>query len=99
MDGIANPAKLLENRQLGDSGSSSLRTLLALIERQVKQLEDDLKQLWDDQFVATANEWSSPYVGVLVSIGLLTLIILWLASRRRRRPHLRRPYRGSCAPR
>lgn len=51
LDGLRNLAKWLrENPQLDDSGSASLRTLLDVIERQMKQLEEELEELYDDQF-------------------------------------------------
>src|SRR5262249_16371015 len=54
-------------RQLGladDQGP--LRALLKVIAGQVAVLEDDLAQLYDDQFIETCAEWVIPYIGDLV---------------------------------
>lgn len=43
-----------------------LRSLIAVIAEQVAVLEEDLAQLYDDQFIETCAEWSVPYIGDLV---------------------------------
>jgi hypothetical protein len=43
-----------------------LEALLSLIAEQVAVLEDDLAQLYDDQFIETCAEWVVPYIGDLV---------------------------------
>ena len=43
-----------------------LKALLAVIAEQVAVLEEDLSQLYDDQFIETCAEWVVPYVGDLV---------------------------------
>jgi hypothetical protein len=43
-----------------------LQALLDVIAEQVAVLEEDLAQLYDDQFVETCAEWVVPYIGNLV---------------------------------
>ncbi len=43
-----------------------LRALLSVIAGQVAVLEEDLEQLYDDQFIETCAEWVVPYIGDLV---------------------------------
>lgn len=43
-----------------------LGSLLAVIAEQVAVLEEDLEQLYDDQFIETCREWVVPYIGDLI---------------------------------
>src|SRR5258708_4228866 len=43
-----------------------LKALLSLIAGQMAVLEDNLDQLYDDQFIETCAEWVVPYIGDLV---------------------------------
>ena len=43
-----------------------LKSLLAIIADQVAVLEENLDQLYDDQFIETCAEWVVPYIGQLV---------------------------------
>jgi hypothetical protein len=43
-----------------------LRELLEVIEDQVAVLEEDLAQLYDDQFIETCADWVVPYIGDLI---------------------------------
>lgn len=43
-----------------------LKALLSVIAEQVAVLEEDLAQLYDDQFIETCAEWVVPYLGDLV---------------------------------
>src|SRR6476659_9797878 len=43
-----------------------LRELLALVTRQVGILEEDLEQLYDNQFIETCAPWVLPYIGDLI---------------------------------
>lgn len=54
-------AELEEKQQRGP-----LKALLALIAEQAAVLEEDLEQLYDDQFIETCAEWVTPYIGDLV---------------------------------
>ena len=56
----------------GASGTrDALRALIDVIGGQVAVLEEDLAQLYDDQFIETCAEWVAPYIGDL--IGYRTL--------------------------
>jgi hypothetical protein len=48
-----------------------LKALLSVIAEQVAVLEEDLAQLYDDQFIETCADWAVPYIGDL--IGYRTL--------------------------
>ena len=43
-----------------------LKSLLSVIADQVAILEEDLDQLYDDQFIETCAEWAVAYIGELV---------------------------------
>ena len=43
-----------------------LRQLLALIAGQVAVLEEDIEQLYDNQFIETCADWVVPYIGDLI---------------------------------
>src|SRR5947207_9541599 len=43
-----------------------LKALLTVIAEQVAVLEEDLAQLYDDQFIETCAPWVVPYIGDLV---------------------------------
>jgi hypothetical protein len=43
-----------------------LKALLSVISEQVAVLEEDLAQIYDDQFIETCREWVVPYIGDLV---------------------------------
>ena len=49
-----------------DAESGELRALLTVIAEQIGVVEDDLEQLYDDQFVETCAEWVLPYIGDLL---------------------------------
>ena len=36
------------------------------LEEQVAAIEENLDQLYDDQFIETAAEWAAPYIGDLI---------------------------------
>ena len=43
-----------------------LRELLSVIAEQIVALEEDLDQLYDDQFIETCADWVVPYIGDLI---------------------------------
>src|ERR1700755_2912799 len=50
-----------------------LQQLLAVIADQVAVIEEDLDQLYDNQFIETCAEWVVPYIGDLIGTrGLIT---------------------------
>jgi len=48
-----------------------LKALLAVIAEQIAVLEEDLAQLYDNQFIETCAEWVIPYIGDLVGYHTL----------------------------
>jgi len=43
-----------------------LRALVALIAREFEAIEENLEQLYDDQFIETCDDWVAPYIGDLI---------------------------------
>jgi hypothetical protein len=43
-----------------------LKALLSVIAEEIAALEEDLAQLYDDQFIETCAEWAVPYIGDLI---------------------------------
>ena len=69
-----------------------LRQLLDVIAGEIAVLDEDLEQLYDDQFIETCAEWVAPYIGDL--LGYRTLHGLTAGGRqpaRRGREHDRLP--------
>lgn len=57
----------------GEENDGPLKALLGIIAEQVGVLEENLSQLYDDQFIETCAEWVVPYIGRLVGTrGLVT---------------------------
>lgn len=50
----------------GKPPAGPLNALLSIIAEQLESLQDDLDQLYDDQFIETCAEWVVPYIGDLV---------------------------------
>ena len=46
-----------------------LKALLRVIAEQVNVVEDDITQLYENQFIETADDWAVPYLGDLVGYG------------------------------
>ena len=59
-----------------------LSQLLAVIAEQVAVLQEDLAQLYDDQFIETAADWVIPYIGDLIGYQPLNGVIPQIASPR-----------------
>lgn len=45
-----------------------LRELLSVIAEQIAVLDEDISQLYDDQFIETCQEWVVPYIGDLIGV-------------------------------
>lgn len=59
-----------------------LKALLTIIGEQAGALEDNLAQLYDDQFAETCAPWALPYLGDLIGItGLPGANLQTLSSR------------------
>jgi len=51
-----------------------LRDLLSVISEQIAVLEEDLEQLYDDQFIETCAPWVIPYIGDLIGYRALQVV-------------------------
>jgi hypothetical protein len=61
--------ELIDQKQRGP-----LKALLSVIAGQVAVLDENLNQLYDDQFIETCAEWVVPYIGDLIGArGLLSI--------------------------
>ncbi len=56
--------RLRDAQQAG--GKRPLSELIELLAEQVQALEQNLEQLYDDQFIETCDDWVVPYIGDLV---------------------------------
>lgn len=54
----------------GEQGEP-LRALLAVIAEQVGAIEENIQQLYDDQFIETCADWVVPYIGDLIGYRAL----------------------------
>ena len=59
-----------------------LRELLAVIADQVAAMEENLEQLYDDQFIETCAPWVAPYIGDLIGYRTLHGVVPNVASPR-----------------
>jgi len=59
-----------------------LKQLLAVVAEQVAVIEEDLAQLYDDQFIETAADWAIPYIGDLIGYRALNGVLPQIASPR-----------------
>mgnify|MGYP002778595975 CR=1 FL=1 len=59
-----------------------LRALLALIAQELEAIEENVEQLYDDQFIETCAEWVAPYIGDLIGYRPLHGVVPRVASPR-----------------
>jgi hypothetical protein len=62
--------------------SEPLKALLAVIADQFGILQEDLAQLYDDQFIETSTEWVVPYIGDLIGYRALHNVVPKIVSQR-----------------
>ena len=43
-----------------------MHALVSLIAQEFEALEENVEQLYDDQFIETCDEWVAPYIGDLI---------------------------------
>lgn len=81
---IDNLYKLLPAiHRIRDQGQGEpLKSLLTVIAEQIAALEEDLDQLYDDQFIETCAEWVVPYIGDLIGYRALYGVTSTVRSRR-----------------
>ncbi len=54
------------HRNRDAAGEGTLLALIQVVAQQVALLEEDLAQLYDDQFIETCSDWVVPYIGDLI---------------------------------
>jgi hypothetical protein len=59
-----------------------LANLLAVLAEQVAVLQEDVEQLYDDQFIETCADWVAPYIGDLIGYRMLHGVTPKIASPR-----------------
>lgn len=59
-----------------------LRELLTVLAGQVEVLDEELNQLYDDQFIETCARWVAPYIGDLIGYRMLHGVVPAVASPR-----------------
>src|SRR5512142_472725 len=59
-----------------------LKALLAVIAEQASLVEENLDQLYDDQFIETCADWVTPYIGDLIGYRALHGVARGVASPR-----------------
>lgn len=59
-----------------------LREIVEVLAGQVDVLEEELSQLYDDQFIETCARWAAPYIGDLIGYRLLNGVVPAVASPR-----------------
>ena len=59
-----------------------LRALVALIASEFEALEENVEQLYDDQFIETCDHWVAPYIGDLIGYRPLHGVAAAIASPR-----------------
>jgi hypothetical protein len=65
--GTATTDELQERERLREQAlAGPLASLLAVIGEQFAVLEEDIEQLYDDQFIETCADWVVPYIGDLI---------------------------------
>lgn len=65
-----------------DASGGALEALVALFARELEALEEDIEQLYDDQFIETCADWVVPYLGDLIGYRPLAGIEADVASPR-----------------
>lgn len=73
----------IRDAELGDAERGGpLKALLEAIAPQVAILEEDLAQLYDDQFIETCADWVVPYIGDLIGYRALHGVVPKISSPR-----------------
>ncbi|MGB6723049.1 MAG: hypothetical protein WBE72_19790, partial [Terracidiphilus sp.] len=70
LEAAAPPLSAEQQAQLNEltakAARGPLQSLLMVIQEQLKAVEYDLDQLYNDQFIETCNQWVIPYIGDLI---------------------------------
>ena len=70
------------HRLRDEAGGKPLHQLLDLISQELAGLEENLEQLYDDQFIETCADWAAPYIGELIGYRALHGVAARIASPR-----------------
>jgi hypothetical protein len=65
-----------------DAQHGELEELIALFAQELQALEEDVEQLYDDQFIETCADWVVPYIGDLIGYRSLHGVVPAVASPR-----------------
>jgi hypothetical protein len=65
-----------------DAEGQPLHALIKLLARELGALEENLEQLYDDQFIETCADWVAPYIGDLIGYRPLHGVTARIASPR-----------------
>lgn len=60
----------------------TLRDLVGVVAQEFEALEEDIAQLYDDQFIETCADWAAPYIGDLIGYRPLHGVVPKVASPR-----------------
>ena len=60
-----------------------LHALVSLIAQEFEALEENVEQLYDDQFIETCQEWAAPYIGDLIGYRPLHEVAAAISSPRK----------------
>ena len=76
-----------------------LRALVSLIAQELEALEENIEQLYDDQFIETCADWVVPYIGDLIGYRPLHGVAAGRSRRRAPRSPTRSATAAARAPR
>jgi len=65
-----------------DAQGKPLEALIALFARELGALEENMEQLYDDQFIETCADWVAPYIGELIGFRPLHGVATSISSPR-----------------
>jgi hypothetical protein len=69
-------------RVYDDQQGLPLKALLSVVFEQVEALQENLEQLYDDQFIETCADWVVPYIGDLIGYRALHGVVPEVSSPR-----------------
>jgi hypothetical protein len=81
-DGLYKLLPAIHRIRDAEQGDMPLEALLAVLADQAAVLEEDLAQLYDDQFIETCAPWVAPYIGDLIGYRALHGVVPAISSPR-----------------
>lgn len=66
----------IKDRELVDNDHETppLKALFSILSEEIEMIEENMDQLYDDQFIETCSEWAIPYIGDLIGFQALAPI-------------------------